>query len=1243
MSKRTNALLEAYVPRMAVSWLRDSPEQTWKAIDGSLAFVDISGFTALTEQLAKQGKVGAEQMSDILNAMFADLLSVAYRDGAGLVKWGGDAVLLLFEGDDHASRAARATHGMRERLKTVGQIGKGKGKVVLRMSVGIHSGTFHFFLVGDPEIHRELLISGPAASRCAEMEALASADEIGLTAATAALIDPIHLGEPLGDGRLLATAPKFESDVVIARPSFSGLDLAGLLPTNIRTHLIERQGEAEHRKIGVAFIQFSGTDELLSREGPDALAGALDECIRTVQQATARYGVTFFETDINRDGGKIMLTAGAPASGDHNDERILRATTEIALRIGRLPVRIGVNRGDVFSGDFGPSFRRTYSVKGDAINLAARLLGKAEHGQVVATMNVIDKSGIEFEIEPLAPFTVKGKVEPIHAARVGRPLDSVREAIGKSTFVGRELELSLLTRALDETAQGQGRLVALSGEPGIGKTRLVEQALSGVPHAIFATRCDEYEITTPYWPFRALVRGILQVAEDDSDAEVVEALQRLAEDADQALLPWLPLVAETIDVDMPSTPEVVALAEEFRKARREDIVARLFAAALNTPTVLTIDDVHLMDDASADLLERIAKDLGGSTRMILITHRDQDRGFLPSEEYPVVEIRPAPLTPQAAKQFVANELADAAITSHDVAIIVQRASGNPLFLRGLIEAARNGERVDTLPDRVEDLITSQIDRLPPAERTVLRFASVLGVAFNENELRALLEDRPLPTSRASLSRLSYFIRQEGRGRYHFEHRLLRDTAYEGLPYRTRRELHGRAAALIEATAPDTDDVAELLSLHYLHAKKPEKAWHYSNIGGRRAAAKYAHGEAEELFTRAITAARGLRGVTDEEKAEAYIALADAQTAIGRSDDALINLDKARTRFAHNGVTRASVYRRRASLERNSGRLPAAMKSSKTGLRSLEGIDSGEASRVASALLATQSACLKHLGQHELALAAAKHALVAAVAADDVEAMGDANMAIYNQLIYLGRRDMTFGMEGLRLYQTCGSRDREAHALNNLGFADWHDGNVDQALTKFRGAQTAARDSGDTYTDLATSVNIAEALSELGAFDEAQRLIKSALPGLRAAQLTSFECAALRHLAVAQVELGQPDEAMASVETALALAERTDDVEESIEALNLIAQLQVNTGSHAAAFATTHEAEHLSTESGSDFTLPATLRIRGVALIGLGSIAEAQGTLETARLHAQQHSDLELKKITELLGQLDTEVDSSQPL
>src|SRR5215212_3361648 len=133
-------LLVPYVPRLLIDWLRDTPDERHPSVEGTLAFVDISGFTKMTERLARKGKVGAEEMSDTLNRCFSELLSVAYNYGAGLVKWGGDAVLLLFEGDDHAARACRGAFEMHRAIRTVGRLKTSAGLVTLRMSVGIHSG-----------------------------------------------------------------------------------------------------------------------------------------------------------------------------------------------------------------------------------------------------------------------------------------------------------------------------------------------------------------------------------------------------------------------------------------------------------------------------------------------------------------------------------------------------------------------------------------------------------------------------------------------------------------------------------------------------------------------------------------------------------------------------------------------------------------------------------------------------------------------------------------------------------------------------------------------------------------------------------------------------------------------------------------------------------------------------------------------------------------------------------------------
>ncbi len=529
--------LAPYVPRLVVDWLRTTPNQRHRVLEGSLAFVDISGFTKLTERLARGGKVGAEEMSDTLDATFAALLAVAYEDGAGLVKWGGDAVLLLFEGPNHAEHACRAAHRMRATMRQVGRLTTSAGQVTLRMSVGIHSGRFDFFLVGDPAHHRELLISGPGATHTAEMEAVADAGQIGLSAATAALVDPRIVGAAKGDAFLLRSAPSLDSAGVRIAPDTTGLDLGLVLPPPIRERLLAGPGTPEHRTITVAFVEFSGTDALLRRSGPEGLTDALDECVRNVQHAVAEHGVTFFETDINRDGGKIMLTAGAPTTADHDEERMLRAARRIVDRIGALPLRIGVNRGGVFAGRFGPPFRRTFSVKGDAVNLAARVMGKARPGQVLATLPVLERSRTVFDVEPLPPFAVKGKSRPVEAASVGPIAGTRDESATQQPLVGREAEMGVLLAALAEARSGNGQAVQLVGEPGIGKSRLVSEVRAHADDlSTLVTPCAEYEAGTPYAAFRTLLGEVLQAPRGASPESVHGLLvQRTAAQAPDLL------------------------------------------------------------------------------------------------------------------------------------------------------------------------------------------------------------------------------------------------------------------------------------------------------------------------------------------------------------------------------------------------------------------------------------------------------------------------------------------------------------------------------------------------------------------------------------------------------------------------------------------------------------------------------------------------------------------------------------
>src|SRR3954453_5196158 len=176
MSELTAARpLTPYVPRLVIEWLREDPGATRRALDGTLAFVDISGFTAMSEKLSALGKPGAEEVTDVMNATFAALLEIAYAYGGGLLKFGGDALLLFYTGDDHAPRAARAAFGMRRLLRTIGRPRTSAGVVQLRMHVGLHSDVFLFVLFG--ETHRELLVTGPGATRTVDMESTSEAGD----------------------------------------------------------------------------------------------------------------------------------------------------------------------------------------------------------------------------------------------------------------------------------------------------------------------------------------------------------------------------------------------------------------------------------------------------------------------------------------------------------------------------------------------------------------------------------------------------------------------------------------------------------------------------------------------------------------------------------------------------------------------------------------------------------------------------------------------------------------------------------------------------------------------------------------------------------------------------------------------------------------------------------------------------------------------------------------------------------
>ncbi|MCA1726741.1 MAG: AAA family ATPase [Actinobacteria bacterium] len=398
----------------------------------------------------------------------------------------------------------------------------------------------------------------------------------------------------------------------------------------------------------------------------------------------------------------------------------------------RLSVRIGVNRGPVFAGEIGPSYRRTYTIMGDAVNLAARLAYAAGPGELLAADEVLDRSRTAFETTPREPFSVKGKARPIHASVVGPIIAAPRrpDPGDRAPIVGRETEVAALMEALGAARAGSGRVVELVGEPGIGKSRLIEEIgarAEGVP--TLATVCEEYEVSTAYFPFRTLLRRAVGAAAED-DEGVLRKLVDVVERLTPGLRPWIPLLASAAGVEAPSTPQTLSLEEQFRRARLHRAVSDLLAGVLAGPAVFVFEDTHWMDEASADLVAHLLAETPSRPWLLIVTRRDTATGYRAPDEPHVIRLEPGPLPPEAAAEMVGSATEDAPLHPHEIEALARRSGGNPLFLRELLAAARAPGGLEALPDSVEATIAARIDRLGPADRGTLRRLSVLGTAFD---------------------------------------------------------------------------------------------------------------------------------------------------------------------------------------------------------------------------------------------------------------------------------------------------------------------------------------------------------------------------------------------------------------------------------------------------------------------------------------------------------------------------------
>jgi adenylate cyclase len=640
----------------------------------------------------------------------------------------------------------------------------------------------------------------------------------------------------------------------------------------------------ELRTVSVLFAEVATPAALARKLGLESLRDVVGGSLAAVIAEVEALGGTV--TSIS--GGGLQAMFGSPQAHEDDPERAMRAAFRALLAAAAVAgdqgpaLRIGVETGQALLGPIGGGTRVEYGAVGEVVGTAVALQSCARPGSALVGPVTYAATSHLFTWGASEEVALGDGVEPLTARYLGGPRTMTTgrrlRLGGRVPLAGRQPELAVLGTALREAMRGNGSLVLLTGEPGLGKTRLVQEcrkrflgwagARSGKLPLWLEGRCASYASATPYALYQQLVASWVGVAADQPEAVLRPALER-AVIAVTGSTDLLPLLARMMGLSPGAALGRVG-PEELQRATfaaLHSLISRLVAAG---PTVLVLEDLHWADPTSVHLTRQLARLTVGRPLLLLATSRP-DAGAGPERSLPVRQVTLGPL-PGEAERELARSLLGEAVSQEVLDLVLRSTEGNPLFLEEWFSSLREtgglvreqgvwqvGQAMGPeTPQVLERLVRSRVDRLTPMARDVVLAASVLGAEFSLSLLTAVCAaDEPLGSAVDELCAKD-LLREIASGPdpiLRFRHALLQEATYNGLVRAERRLRHGRAAWALEVASGDRlEEVAAVLGRHFAAAGEAERALEYLELAGDHATAAFANDEAIASFRAALVVA-----------------------------------------------------------------------------------------------------------------------------------------------------------------------------------------------------------------------------------------------------------------------------------------------------------------------------------------------------------------------------------------------------
>ncbi len=1207
-------------------------------IRGTTLFLDVSGFTQITDTLMQAGQHGAEVLAAIMRSVFDPAVRAVHRQGGFISGFAGDAFTAVFQ--EHAEddpndqaraasrRALAAAWEIQQAIVSASQPTTPYGQFTLTAKIGLASGEITWGIVRSGDDTRAMYyFRGEAIDGCAQAEHLAHPGDIIVMPEMAPLVAATAvLAETMGACRVVALAGDLPAPLPAGAPEVDLEVMAQYFPRAILTQ--PYGGEFRH-----AVNVFIGLPTLRD----DAQLAALMQAVFDLQK---RFGGLLNRLDFGDKGANMLLFWGAPVAYESDILRALEFIHELQAR-SSIPIHAGITYRISHAGLIGGLWREEYTCYGRGVNLAARMMMAAPRDEIWLDEAIAGRAASYFELEPAGEHSFKGFAQKQAVFLLGERKET-QDTVFHSAMVGRRRELAHLEAFAAPLWQGRSAGgIAIVGEAGLGKSRLVHAFRTSPAmeaRTVLWALCQADEtLRDSLNPFRYWLRGYFGQSHGQAETRNKSNFSRqldnlLTNTGDAGLAAELDrtrsCLGALVGLRWPDSLYEQLDAEGRHENTFDGLKALIKAESRRQPVILHLEDAHWIDDESVQFLERLFRSVEASPIALVLTARPEQSTGAAGERldglFRALNWQRIDLAQMSREDvsLLASQVAGAPLAAEFIRHLEVRAEGNPFFAeqivlylkaRGLLHADATGVvAVDSLPDRlpgtIQALLVARIDQLSKEVKEAVQLAAIVGREFEVQLLSHMLQAGADPSIWVSQAEQASIWAQLNALRYVFRHALLQGAAYQMQLHARRQQLHFAVAeAIATLYAGDLAPHYSALGFHYEQAGAVEPAVRYLEQAGDLAAASYQNSQAIDAYSRALA-------LTPDPN-QRLVLLLDRETVqdrLGNRDAQTQDLATAHAVAQERGdlSALAAIEVRQAALARNMGRHAEA--SAQADHAAALARQAGNARSEARAITQRGSIWI-HTGDYGRAEPEFETAHRLAASVDDAQTVAECLYKLGH--CALARQDLAEATvqyaAALASYQAQRDRRGEVNCLLMFGVVYRRQGKHEEASAAYENALKTAQDIGWKHGQAYLLGHMGNQAFDLGDLVAAGQLHRQALALCREVGDREGEALSLDTLGLVAHASGLPDEARQRYTEALAIQRAIGYRRGEGYALTHLGHVLVELGELAAAEEAYQEALAIRRALGADN--PAAVD----DWAGLAQVALARGDTARALEHGER--------------------------